>query len=176
MRRKLVAACVGLSLLLAVSGTALAQQGPQSDQTYKRGRVIMKDLTQYEAQDIRFSRDTLLFIDARTGKELSVPLTDVEYVSRKKSKALLGALTGGALGAFNGLLAWALPVDDNTGTITVGIIAGGTAVGAFIGSNDSSEKGVWEKGRFRISLAVPLTIQGSPRGSGLTLARMKVAF
>jgi hypothetical protein len=171
------------AVALMLPAQSVAQDGGQTIHSYGRGRVIMKDLTRYEAVDIRFSNDTLSFKDVKSGRDLSVPLTDVEHVSRKKGQTLLGALVGGGFMLGTGLLAVAqveadpnLRLKDNAGAIVAGLTAGGVVVGALIGSAISAEKTVWEKGRFRVSVAIPLTINASRMGAGVSVARVQVAF
>jgi hypothetical protein len=181
--KKAIVFCVVAAVLLMIPGLSFGQEAGHVERSYGRGRVIMKNLTRYDARGIRFSTDTLVFRDAKTGTVVSVPLAEVETVSHKKGQALLGGLAGGGLMLASALLAVGeaesdpnLELKDNAGTIVVGLTVGGVVIGALIGSAVTDEKTVWEKGRFRVSLAVPLTIQATHGGAEVSLARVALAF
>jgi len=180
MRARVVAVCAAVALL--IPAPAPAQQTGVTNLSYGRGRVVLKNLNQYEANDIRFSEAQLSFKDSKTGRPFTVPLSDVEWVSRKKNMALTGGLAGAGLAALVGLLAWAqvesdpyLEPTENAGTIVLGMTAGGAAIGALIGAAVSTEKTVYEKGRFRVGLIVP-PARPSGKGTSACLAQVHMTF
>ena len=183
MHTKFAAICVGVSIALALPAPARGQEGPGFNQSFGRGKIILKDLTRFEARDLQFAGDTLSFTDTATGRRLSIPTSDVEWVSHKKNMVVWGAVTGGGLMLLSGLAAYAqveadpyLETRSNAGTVIAGLTLGGAVVGALIGSAFSTEKTVYEKGRFKVSLALPMTGSGAGPAAGLSFARVSLAF
>jgi hypothetical protein len=183
MKKKAVAGWLMFFVFLMVPLLSLGQEASNANRVYARGRVILKDSTRYDAENIKFTAETLSFTDKKTGQPLTFPLPDVDYVSRIKSHTLEGALSGGGLMLLGGLLGVLqaeadpfLEARPNAGMIILGLTVGGAAVGALVGSALSSEKTVFQKGRFVVRLTVPLTFHGNPGGLGLSLVGFRVQF
>jgi hypothetical protein len=183
MKKKFAMSWMVVFVLLTVPLLSMGQEGSGADRAYGRGKVILKDSTRYDALNLKFTSESLSFTDKKTSQPLTFPLAEVDFVSRTRNHALEGALFGGGLMLVSCLTAVLqvesdpnLEFKENAGLIILGFTAGGTALGALIGSAFSSDKTVFQKGRLVVNLGVPLTFHGYPGGLGLSLVRLQVRF
>ena len=121
---------------------------------YGKGRIIKKDRTKYLGRQLVFKTDVLTFNDENTGRTVTLPLSEVDYVSKIGNHALEGALVGGGLtllaGALAVLQAEADPyrtTRENAGVIILGLTAGGTALGGLIGFAHTERESSLPKGK-----------------------------
>ena len=117
--------------LLALSGNLIANE--------RRGAKIViqkKDGQQVRGELLAVKKDSLLLLsDFRT--DVSVDIKDVKVIKIvRKSKALIGLLAGGALGALLGLATYKKPVKKGMITLDFGpeyVAVGGGFLGGLIG-------------------------------------------
>lgn len=163
---------LAFSLLLPPAGAS--GQAQTSDQNairrYNRGTVITTDRTRYAGRSLVFSPQSLTFTDTETGRSVTLPRAEVDYVSRIGSYWKESALTGGLLALTAGLGAWAeveadptLETKDNVGAVVLGLTAAGLGLGAFVGTFLEKETTVFQRGQFVGGLAVLPASPGANR-------------
>ncbi|GAH31395.1 unnamed protein product, partial [marine sediment metagenome] len=163
------------------------QTGSTSSRTirkYGKGRIIKKDRTRYLGRNLVFKTDVLTFNDEKTGKTVTLPLSEVDYVSKIGNCALEGALMGGGL-MLLGIIAAKreLKADpyrtlkENAGEIFVGLTVAGTVIGGLIGLVLPTEKTVYQKGRFRAQISLfPHSIKGKNKNISVPIIAVDILF
>lgn len=152
--------------------------------TYGKGRIIKKDRTKYVGRKLVFKTDVLTFNDENTGRTVTLPLSEIDYVSKIGNHALEGALVGGGLTLLAGVLA-VLQVEadpyrttkENAGVIILGLTAGGTVVGGLIGLAIPKEKTVFQKGRLLAQISLfPHSVKGNNKNISVPIIAVDILF
>ncbi len=163
------------------------QTGSTSTRTirrYSKGRIIKKDRTKYVGRQLVFKTDVLTFNDENTGRTVTLPLSEIDYVSKIGNHALEGALIGGGLTLLAGALAVlqveadpTLQTKENAGVIILGLTAGGTVLGGLIGFAIPKEKTVFQKGRLLAKISLfPNSIKGKNKNSSVPIIAVDILF
>ncbi len=151
---------------------------------YSKGRIIKKDRTKYVGRQLVFKTDVLTFNDENTGRTITLPLSEVDYVSKIGNHALEGALIGGGLTLLAGALAVlqveadpTLQTKENAGVIILGLTAGGTVLGGLIGFAIPKEKTIFQKGRLLAKISLfPHSIKGENKNISVPIIALDILF
>ena len=138
--KKVIALILVLSLLVSIHGELLAKE--------KRGaelQIQKKDGEEVRGELIAIKQNSLLILDSVLKTDLSVDIDEIKVIIIMKiSKALVGVIVGGALGALLGYMSYqpsvGFTIDFGRGgtTLVAGLMGGGigAAIGALLGIDE----------------------------------------
>lgn len=150
--KKVFTSILVLSLLVSIHGELLAEE--------KRGAELLiqkKDGEDVRGELIAIKQNSLLILDSVLKTDLSVDIDEIKIVIiMKKTKALVGVIVGGALGALLGYMSYqpsvGFTLDFGRGgtSLVAGFMGGG--IGAAIGALSGIDENIQIEGKSKIEI------------------------